>query len=120
MRCSYSGALVKASYSSTSRDTHLPVGAVGSVAQDKLSTETYSIHINGLKPACSPYSCELRVLDAYDDEYGGALIDPDKLPADANLFASMLRLSLSRWKIEVCFQFAEVAARHIGWFIEGI
>ncbi|XP_030533791.1 nudix hydrolase 8-like [Rhodamnia argentea] len=94
------GALVKASYSSMSRDTYLPVRAVGSVAQDKLATETYSIHINGLKPASSPYSCELRVLDAYDDEYGGALIDPDKLPTEANLFASMLRLSLSRWKIE--------------------
>ncbi|XP_056160559.1 nudix hydrolase 8-like isoform X2 [Syzygium oleosum] len=95
------GALVKASYSRSSRDTHLSVRAVGSVAQDKLSTETYSIHINGLKPAnSSPYSCELRVLDAYDDEYGGALVDPEKLPAEANLFASMLRLSLSRWKIE--------------------
>lgn len=103
MQFSYSGALVKASYSSSSRDTQLSVRAAGSVAQDKLSTETYSIHINGLKPAnSSPYSCESRVLDAYDDEYGGALVDPEKLPAEASLFASMLRLSLSRWKIEVC------------------
>ncbi|KAF7849709.1 hypothetical protein BT93_L0369 [Corymbia citriodora subsp. variegata] len=96
----WGGALVKASYSSMSRDTHLSVRAVGSVAQDKLSMETYSIHINGLKPASSPYSHESRVLDAYDDEYGGALVDPDKLPAEASLFAAMLRLSLSRWKIE--------------------
>lgn len=94
------GALAMASYSRTSRDMHLSVRAVGSIAQDKLSTETYSIHINGLKPASSPHSCELRVLDAYGDEYDGVVVDPDKLPAEANLFASMLRLSLRQWKIE--------------------
>ncbi|KAI3915323.1 hypothetical protein MKX01_035582 [Papaver californicum] len=40
------------------------------------------------------------LLDAYDDEYGGVIIEPEHLPSNANSFASILRTSLSNWKLK--------------------
>jgi hypothetical protein len=44
-----------------------------------------------------------RLLDARDDEYGGIIIDPECLPSSANAFASILGISLSNWKLDVCY-----------------
>ncbi|KAM1385735.1 nudix hydrolase 8-like isoform X2 [Malus sylvestris] len=46
------------------------------------------------------YSTEIRVLDAFDDEYGGVIVDPERLPENPNAFACILHSSLSRWKME--------------------
>ncbi|KAJ0728617.1 putative hydrolase [Helianthus annuus] len=48
---------------------------------------------------------EKRVLDAFDDEYGGGVVNPEKLPSDTNVFVSILRSSLSLWRTEECFQY---------------
>ncbi|RZC81649.1 hypothetical protein C5167_044223 [Papaver somniferum] len=40
------------------------------------------------------------LLDAYDDEYGGVIIEPEHLPSNANAFVSILRTSLSNWKLK--------------------
>ncbi|OVA16219.1 NUDIX hydrolase domain [Macleaya cordata] len=45
-------------------------------------------------------SSTLGLLDAYDDEYGGIIVDPERLPSSANAFASILRASLSNWKLK--------------------
>ncbi|KAJ6856895.1 nudix hydrolase 8-like isoform X1 [Populus alba x Populus x berolinensis] len=39
-------------------------------------------------------------LEAFDDEYDGVIIDPNKLPSSANAFASALRAALSKWKFK--------------------
>lgn len=41
---------------------------------------------------------ERSLLDAYDDEYGGVIVDHGKLPSNPYAFASMLRASLSDWR----------------------
>ncbi|ESQ39874.1 hypothetical protein EUTSA_v10000934mg [Eutrema salsugineum] len=41
---------------------------------------------------------EKLLLDAYDDEYGGVVVDHEKLPSNPNAFTSMLRNSLSDWR----------------------
>lgn len=38
------------------------------------------------------------VLEATDDEYGGVVVDADRLPADKAAFARSLAASLSYWK----------------------
>ncbi|XP_031504483.1 nudix hydrolase 8-like isoform X2 [Nymphaea colorata] len=40
----------------------------------------------------------VELLESYDDEYGGAIIDPKSLPSCTNSFASILRSSLSYWE----------------------
>ncbi|GJS49051.1 NUDIX hydrolase 8-like protein [Tanacetum coccineum] len=40
------------------------------------------------------------LLDAFDDEYGGVIVNPDKLPFDTNLFASVLHSSVSIWRTQ--------------------
>eukprot|EP00262_Sarcandra_glabra_P021229 TRINITY_DN8846_c0_g1_i1.p1 TRINITY_DN8846_c0_g1~~TRINITY_DN8846_c0_g1_i1.p1 ORF type:complete len:348 (-),score=47.80 TRINITY_DN8846_c0_g1_i1:67-1089(-) len=42
----------------------------------------------------------LELLDAYEDEYDGAIIDPKCLPSNPNSFMTILRASLSDWKIK--------------------
>ncbi|KAJ0964705.1 hypothetical protein J5N97_025843 [Dioscorea zingiberensis] len=46
----------------------------------------------------TPLSRKLELLDAYEDEYDGAIIDAECLPASANAFAAILQSSLSYWK----------------------
>lgn len=83
--CACRGIFLKASGSSTS--------------DNKVSAESFSYQINGTSGASSlAYSRDLRVLDAFDDEYGGVVVDPQKLPANPVAFASILHASLSHWK----------------------
>ncbi|XP_020227726.1 nudix hydrolase 8 [Cajanus cajan] len=71
---------------------------ISSVGEDNLATET-GLHINGTSGSIrSFYTRNLRVLDAFDDEYGGVVVDPDRLPSNPYTFAALLRLSLSHWK----------------------
>uniref|UniRef100_A0ACD5YQC7 Uncharacterized protein n=1 Tax=Avena sativa TaxID=4498 RepID=A0ACD5YQC7_AVESA len=39
----------------------------------------------------------IDVLDAYEDEYGGVVVDPTFLPNTSNAFSASLRSSLSYW-----------------------
>ncbi|KAG2676338.1 hypothetical protein I3843_12G048500 [Carya illinoinensis] len=97
--CAFRGIYFQASCSSTSHNTYPQTRASGSVGQEKLSTEPFSYQINGTSGAKSIlYSREKRVLDAFDDEYGGVVVDPERLPANPSSFASILHASLSRWK----------------------
>jgi len=78
---------------SASDDTYLADKAV--ICSDDFASETSSHCING--STSSLYYRNL-ILDAFDDEYGGILIDPNRLPHNPYAFASMLCLSLSHWK----------------------
>ncbi|KAK7386265.1 hypothetical protein VNO78_26377 [Psophocarpus tetragonolobus] len=72
---------------------------ISSVGQDNLTAETSSHRINGTNGSTSSfYYRNLRLLDAFDDEYGGIVVDPDRLPSNPSTFASVLRLSLFQWK----------------------
>nr|DAD44549.1 TPA_asm: hypothetical protein HUJ06_002779 [Nelumbo nucifera] len=53
-----------------------------------------------ISPNVSSLSMTIDLLDAYDDEYNGVVIDPECLPTSANAFASILRTSLSIWKLK--------------------
>ncbi|TKY70799.1 Nudix hydrolase 8 [Spatholobus suberectus] len=67
---------------------------ISSVGPDNLAAETSFQHINGINGSTS----SLRVLDAFDDVYEGAVIDSDRLPDSPSTFAAILRFSLSQWK----------------------
>ena len=72
------------------------------IGQGKYGVETYSYRFdgsNGRNP--SMFFREKRVLDGFDDEYGGFIVNPEKLPFDINVFTSILRSSLSIWRREV-------------------
>jgi len=70
-----------------------------SVGQDNLAAETSSRRINGTNGSTSSfYYRNLRILDAFDDEYGGVVVDSDRIPSNPYTFASLLRLSLFQWK----------------------
>ncbi|BAT75815.1 hypothetical protein VIGAN_01373800 [Vigna angularis var. angularis] len=70
-----------------------------SVGQDNLAAETNFRRINGTNGSTSSfYYRNLRVLDAFDDEYGGVVVDSDRIPSNPYTFASLLRLSLFQWK----------------------
>lgn len=57
------------------------------------------IHV--MSPEISPPSFAVEFLDAWDDEYGGIVVDANSLPSSANAFASALRASLTDWKLKV-------------------
>ncbi|KAJ6805037.1 nudix hydrolase 8-like [Iris pallida] len=42
----------------------------------------------------------IEIFDAYEDEYGGVIIDPRCLPDSGNAFVAMLQSSLSYWKLK--------------------
>ena len=93
---SYSGVSPKVSYSNTSSK------AIQSVGQEKLGVETFSYRFNGTNGTRSTlFSREMRVLDAIDDEYGGVVVDPQRLPVNPSSFATVLHSSLSHWKMQV-------------------
>ncbi|XP_077211298.1 nudix hydrolase 8-like [Tasmannia lanceolata] len=56
----------------------------------------------GANVACpnTSLSSTLDLLDAYEDEYDGLVIDPNCLPSSANAFVAILRSSLSYWKLK--------------------
>ncbi|KAE8690204.1 Nudix hydrolase 8 [Hibiscus syriacus] len=87
----FKGVSAKASFASA------PKKAVGSsFEQQKLGAAVLGCGISGRNSSLS--SRDLRVLDAFDDEYGGVIVDSERLPADPHAFASMLRFSVSHWK----------------------
>ncbi|WJZ82506.1 hypothetical protein VitviT2T_002260 [Vitis vinifera] len=93
--CSYRGVSPKVSYSNTSSK------AIQSVGQEKLGVETFSYRFNGTNGTRSTlFSREMRVLDAIDDEYGGVVVDPQRLPVNPSSFATVLHSSLSHWKMQ--------------------
>lgn len=72
----------------------------GSVAAT--SDSGYKINGVNLKSRTLISSVKERLLlDAYDDEYGGVIVDHGKLPSNPYAFASMLRASLSDWRRKV-------------------
>ncbi|EXC26799.1 Nudix hydrolase 8 [Morus notabilis] len=93
--CSCKGISPKASYSSISNNSYQSKEA------SKFASESYFRRINGTNGGISNlWSREIMVLDAIDDEYGGVVVDPEKLPSNPNSFAFILRSSLSHWKME--------------------
>ncbi|XP_034698088.1 nudix hydrolase 8 isoform X1 [Vitis riparia] len=93
--CSYRGVSPKVSYLNTSSK------AIQSVGQEKLGVETFSYRFNGTNGTRSNlFSREMRVLDAIDDEYGGVVVDPQRLPVNPSSFATVLHSSLSHWKMQ--------------------
>ncbi|KAL6226600.1 hypothetical protein ACLB2K_000562 [Fragaria x ananassa] len=49
----------------------------------------------------SPSVVMPELLDAWNDEYGGVMINPESLPMSANAFTSAVQASLSNWKMKV-------------------
>ncbi|MBA0852392.1 hypothetical protein Goshw_004756 [Gossypium schwendimanii] len=90
------GISPKASHSSTPNYSYVPKQAVSSVDEEKLGAGNLLYQINGTNS--SLFSRKLRILDSFDDEYGGVIVDSERLPANPNVFASMLSLSISHWK----------------------
>lgn len=69
---------------------------------DKVAAETCVYLINGTIGASSNLLMgETRILDAVDDQYGGVVVDPEKLPINQSAFAHILHSSLSHWKMKV-------------------
>lgn len=58
------------------------------------------IGVGGIYPHRTSPNVGMEILDAWDDEYDGVIIDPQSLPSTANAFASALRASLANWKIQ--------------------
>ncbi|XP_060179923.1 nudix hydrolase 8-like isoform X2 [Lycium barbarum] len=96
--CSCRGLLMKNSYSSASYD------ATRSVSEKNFLVDTFSDQINGTNHT-SLYFRDKWVLDAADDEYGGVLINPERLPSNPDKFSFVLRASLSHWKVKEGFQY---------------
>ncbi|MFQ6662992.1 hypothetical protein Gotur_030669, partial [Gossypium turneri] len=93
------GISPKASHSSTPNYSYVPKQAVSSVDEEKLGAGNLLYQINGTNS--SLFSRKLRILDSFDDEYGGVIVDSERLPANPNVFASMLSFSISHWKSKV-------------------
>lgn len=54
-----------------------------------------------LTPDMVTPSMSVELLDAWNDDYNGVIIEPTSLPSSANTFASVLRASLSYWESKV-------------------
>ncbi|XVE57597.1 hypothetical protein DITRI_Ditri04bG0103000 [Diplodiscus trichospermus] len=94
--CSCRATSPKASDSSSSDNTYVPKRAPSSLDQEKLGEGNLLYQINGTNS--SLFSRNTRILDSFDDEYGGVILDSERLPADPNVFTSMLRFSVSHLK----------------------
>ncbi|XP_021969046.1 nudix hydrolase 8 isoform X1 [Helianthus annuus] len=94
---SYKGASHEAACLSTSS----PDG-VSLVGKEQYGVETHTYRYDGSSTnfGSSILFREKRVLDAFDDEYGGVVVNPEKLPSDTDVFVSILRSSLSLWRTE--------------------
>ncbi|KAL5999327.1 hypothetical protein ACLOJK_040787 [Asimina triloba] len=95
LACSCRGISIKASYSAP-RTSHENVNSVG---QNGYLSGTKNPKINGKNGTHSILSSvESYVLPSYEDHYEGIVIDSERLPFDANVFASSLHVSLAHWK----------------------
>ncbi|XP_058085522.1 nudix hydrolase 8-like [Magnolia sinica] len=91
------GISLKASYSAARTSCE----NIDSVSQNGLLLGTESSRLNGMNGAHShPSSRESYVLPAYEDQYGGIVVDYERLPFDTNVFASSLQVSLAHWKLK--------------------
>ncbi|XP_050230391.1 nudix hydrolase 8-like [Mercurialis annua] len=62
--------------------------------------ENYLYHFNEKNNSNSTFfGGNRKVLDAFDDEYGGIIVDSKRLPENSDDFASSLHFSVSRWKL---------------------
>ncbi|KAK2993931.1 hypothetical protein RJ640_012909 [Escallonia rubra] len=94
--CSCKGNSWKASCLGTSQNA-----SISSFGPENIAVDTYSYRINGTNGTNpSMYFRETSLLDAFDDEYGGVIVNPERLPSNPNIFASILRSSLFQWKIK--------------------
>ncbi|KAI3469002.1 hypothetical protein Pfo_025665 [Paulownia fortunei] len=92
--CFDRGIFPRPSHSSTSPN------CTNAVSQQDL-LDSYSYRINGTKGSSSSLFLKNdRVLDAFDDEYGGVVVNPEQLPSNPNVFASALHSSMYQWKIK--------------------
>ncbi|KAL4651827.1 hypothetical protein ACB092_01G189300 [Castanea dentata] len=69
------------------------------------------IHV--LSPNISSPSMRVEVLDAWDDDYDGVIINPESLPLSANAFALALRASLSNWKLKEGFNYHHAESGYV-------
>lgn len=68
---------------------------------DNVAAKTSLLGVNGTTlngETSRLYFRNTRILEAFDDEYGGVIIDPDRLPSNPSAFAPSLSRSLSHWK----------------------
>ncbi|KAL5815131.1 hypothetical protein ACOSQ3_025925 [Xanthoceras sorbifolium] len=97
--CSCRGTSPRVSISSVSDNTYLLKRAIASGDQESVVEEDYVYRITGTNGASSSmFSRNMRVLDFFDDQYEGVVVDPERLPANPNAFASMLRFSINHWR----------------------
>ncbi|GAB4858080.1 nudix (nucleoside diphosphate linked moiety X)-type motif 8 [Ancistrocladus abbreviatus] len=86
-------------------------GVISSAASesntDKAISSVGPVHshmsrINGINGTTSSslFSEDISMLNAFDDEYGGVVVNSERLPSNPHVFASVLNSSLSRWKIK--------------------
>ncbi|XP_052210046.1 nudix hydrolase 8-like [Diospyros lotus] len=91
--CSFTGISSKASYLSTSNK------AIGSAGKENIAVDSFQYQMDGPNGASSTlFLKEMRILDSFDDEYGGVIVDSERLPSNPSIFASRLHLSISHWK----------------------
>ncbi|PIA64570.1 hypothetical protein AQUCO_00100208v1 [Aquilegia coerulea] len=69
------------------------------ICKEDLISKTIS-KASVVSPNVSSPSTNLGLLVAYDDEYGGVIIEPECLPSSANAFASILQASLFDWTLK--------------------
>ncbi|KAK6157939.1 hypothetical protein DH2020_005253 [Rehmannia glutinosa] len=91
--CFCRGILPRASSSSISAN-----GTIAASQQDLLDTGSY--RINRTNSSSSLFLKNVGVLDAFDDEYDGVVVNSERLPANPNVFASALRSSMYHWKLK--------------------
>ncbi|KAK3224968.1 hypothetical protein Dsin_004830 [Dipteronia sinensis] len=97
--CSCRGTSSRVSISRVSNNTYLSKRAIASGDQESVVEEDYVRRITGTNGASSRlFSRNIRLLDFFDDQYEGVVVDPERLPANPNVFASMIRLSLNHWR----------------------
>ncbi|KAL1548002.1 nudix (nucleoside diphosphate linked moiety X)-type motif 8, variant 2 [Salvia divinorum] len=88
------GFSLRGSYSSTSPNE------TTSASQHRV-LDSYARRINGTSsPISTLFLKKDRVLDAFDDEYEGVVVNPELLPSNPHVFASALRSSLHHWKLK--------------------
>ncbi|WCJ25827.1 hypothetical protein M5689_007686 [Euphorbia peplus] len=92
--CYCRGRNLKVSCSNTSNGTYY---RSRKIEQDKFGGENYFYGGNNVKSR--PFCENVEVLDAFDDEYGGVVVDSNRLPESSDVFASSLHISVSHWKL---------------------
>lgn len=89
--CSCRGTFPNHSYSGRGMSQN----AICSIDEKEVLFQPYQI--NGTNGSSMLFRSN-RLLDAYDDEYNGVIVNPEGLPSNPAAFASILRSSLSYWK----------------------